>query len=91
MSSFLSEPGPLVRADPARARIEPDRAGLGLDPNNRLRARLAGLVLIDHLYCIISFVAASSRARAKNTTNIKKVSACHDQVKRVCIVLGLLN
>jgi hypothetical protein len=47
--SFLSEPGPLIRAGPARARIEPGRAGLGPGPNNGLRAGLTGLVLIGHL------------------------------------------
>jgi hypothetical protein len=47
----MSEPGPLIRAGPARARIEPGRAGLGPGLNNGLRAGLAGLVLIGHLYC----------------------------------------
>jgi hypothetical protein len=36
--SFLSEPGPLIRTGPARARIELGRAGLGPGPNNGLRA-----------------------------------------------------
>jgi hypothetical protein len=36
--SFLSEPDPLIRA------------GLGPGPNSGLRAGLAGLVLIGHLY-----------------------------------------
>jgi hypothetical protein len=49
MPSFLSEPSPLIRAGPARARIEPGRAGLGPGSNNGLRAGLAGLVLIGHL------------------------------------------
>jgi hypothetical protein len=48
--SFLSKPGPVIRAGPARARLEPGRAGLGPGPNNRLGAGLAGLVLIGHLY-----------------------------------------
>jgi hypothetical protein len=48
--SFLFEPGPLIRAGPAQARIESGRAGLGPGPNNGLRAGLAGLVLIGHLY-----------------------------------------
>jgi hypothetical protein len=34
---------------PARARIEPGRAGLGSGPNSGLRAELAGLVLVGHL------------------------------------------
>jgi hypothetical protein len=45
VSSFLSELGPLIRAGPARARIEPSRAGLGSGPNSGL----AGLLLIGHL------------------------------------------
>jgi hypothetical protein len=48
--SFLSEPGPLIHAGPARARIEPGRAGLGTGSNSGLHAELAGLVLIGHLY-----------------------------------------
>jgi hypothetical protein len=48
--SFLFEPDPLIRAGPARASIEPGRAGLGPDSNNGLRAGLTGLVLIEHLY-----------------------------------------
>jgi hypothetical protein len=64
--SFLSEPGPLIRAWPARARIELGRAGLGPGPNNGLRAGLTGLVLIGHLwefgtaklfFCRVSFYA----------------------------------
>jgi hypothetical protein len=47
--SFLSEPNPLIRVGPARARIEPGCAGLGPDPNSGLRAGLAGLVLIGYL------------------------------------------
>jgi hypothetical protein len=35
--SFLSEPGPLIRAGLARARIEPGRAGLGPSQNSGLR------------------------------------------------------
>jgi hypothetical protein len=50
MPSFLSKPGPLIRAVPARPRIEPGRAGLGPGPNSGLRAELAGIVLIGHLY-----------------------------------------
>jgi hypothetical protein len=49
MPSFLSESGPLIRVEPARARIEPGRAGLGPDQNSGLHAGLAGLVLIGHL------------------------------------------
>jgi hypothetical protein len=48
--SFLSEPGPLIRAGPTRARIEPGRVGLGPSQNNGLRVGLAGLVLIGYLY-----------------------------------------
>jgi hypothetical protein len=48
--SFLSEPGPLIRVGPAQARIKSSRAGLGPGPNSVLRAGLAGLVLIGHLY-----------------------------------------
>jgi hypothetical protein len=48
--SFLSEPSPLIRAGPARARIEPGRARLRPGPNNGLRAGLTYLVLIGHLY-----------------------------------------
>jgi hypothetical protein len=48
--SFLFEPGPLIHAGSSRARIEPGRAGLGPGLNNGLRAGLAGLVLIGHLY-----------------------------------------
>jgi hypothetical protein len=48
--SFLSEPDPLIRAGPARVRIEPGRAGLGPGLNNGLRAGLTSLVLIGHLY-----------------------------------------
>jgi hypothetical protein len=48
--NFLSEPGPLIWVGPARARIEPGRAGLGPEPNSGLCAGLAGLVLIGHLY-----------------------------------------
>ena len=47
--SFLSEPDPLIRVEPARAHIEPGRAGLGPDLNSGLRAGLAGLVLIGLL------------------------------------------
>jgi hypothetical protein len=47
--SFLFEPGPLIRAGPAWAHIEPGRAGLGPSPNSELRTGLAGLVLIGHL------------------------------------------
>jgi hypothetical protein len=46
--SFLFEPGPLIRVGPARARMEPDRAGLGPGLNSGLRVELAGLVLISH-------------------------------------------
>jgi hypothetical protein len=49
MPSFLSEPSPLIRAGPARARIEPGRTRLVPGPNNGLRASLTGLVLIGHL------------------------------------------
>jgi hypothetical protein len=49
VSSFFSEPDPLIRAGPARARIEPGRAGLAPGPNSGLRAGLAGVVLIGHL------------------------------------------
>jgi hypothetical protein len=48
--SFLSDPGPLIRADPTRARIEPNRARLGSCPNSRLRTGLTGIMLIGHLY-----------------------------------------
>jgi hypothetical protein len=48
--SFLSEPGPLIRAGPAWACIEAGRAGLGPGPNNGLRVGLTSLVLIGHLY-----------------------------------------
>jgi hypothetical protein len=48
--SFLSESGPLIRAEPALARLEPGRAGFGPDPNSGLRGGLVGLVLIGHLY-----------------------------------------
>jgi hypothetical protein len=48
--SFLSELGPLIRAGPSRTRIEPGCVGLGPSPNSWLRAGLAGLVLIGHLY-----------------------------------------
>jgi hypothetical protein len=47
--SFLSEPGPLIRAGLAQARIEPGCVELGPGPNSELRAGLAGLVLIGHL------------------------------------------
>jgi hypothetical protein len=50
MPSFLSGLGPLIRAGPARARIEPSRAGLEPGPNSGLHDGLAGLVLIGHLY-----------------------------------------
>jgi hypothetical protein len=48
--SFLFEPGPLIRAGPARTCIESGRAGLGSDPNSGLRVGLAKLVLIVLLY-----------------------------------------
>jgi hypothetical protein len=48
--SFLSEPGSLIRTGPTQARIVPGRVGLGLGSNSELRAGLAGLVLIGHLY-----------------------------------------
>jgi hypothetical protein len=44
--SFLSEPGSLIRVGPARARIEPGRAGLGPGSNSGLHDGLAGLMLI---------------------------------------------
>jgi hypothetical protein len=48
---FRASPPCLVSCpSPTRARIEPGRAGLGLGPNSGLRAGLAGLVLIGHLY-----------------------------------------
>jgi hypothetical protein len=50
MPSFLSEPSLLIRAGPARARIESGRARLRPGPNSGIRAGLAGLVLIGHLY-----------------------------------------
>jgi hypothetical protein len=46
----MSEPGPLIRVGPARARIEPGHAEFEPGPNSGLRAGLAGLVLIGHLY-----------------------------------------
>jgi hypothetical protein len=55
MTSFLSEPGPLIRAGLDRARIESGRAGLGPDPNSGLHAELAGLVLIGRLYLLYLF------------------------------------
>jgi hypothetical protein len=48
--SFLSEPGPLIRAGLPRTRIEPDCVRLGSEPNNGFYAGLAGLVLIGYLY-----------------------------------------
>jgi hypothetical protein len=56
--SFLFEPGLLIHAGLAQARIEPGRAGLRPGPNSGLRAGLAGLVLIGHLYPVM--VNASS-------------------------------
>jgi hypothetical protein len=53
MLSFLSGPGPLIYARTTRACIEPGRAGLGSGPNNELRARLAYLVFIGHLYLLL--------------------------------------
>jgi hypothetical protein len=55
--NFLSEPGPLIRTGPARARIEPGRARFGPGPKSELRAGLAGLVLIGHLYSYDPFPA----------------------------------
>jgi hypothetical protein len=49
----LSEHDPLIRAGPARGRIEPGRAGLEPGPNNGLRAGLTGVVLIGHLYVVV--------------------------------------
>jgi hypothetical protein len=53
--SFLSEPDPLIRAEPARARIELGYAGLGSGLNSGLRVGLTDLVLIGHLYCRLKF------------------------------------
>jgi hypothetical protein len=52
--SFLSEPDPLIRAGPGRARIEPGYVRLGPGPNSGLRAGLAGLVLIGYLYMVVN-------------------------------------
>jgi hypothetical protein len=61
--SFLSELGPLICAGSGRARIEPGRAGLGPGPNSGLRAGLAGVMLIGHLYSQARPCGLGRRAR----------------------------
>jgi hypothetical protein len=78
VSSFLSEPVPLIHARPARTRIELDRVGLGPCPNSGLRAGIAGLVLIGHLYMPLRFFGTLMYASPLTVM----IEECHRHAER---------
>jgi hypothetical protein len=83
--NLLYEPGPLICAGPAQARIESGRAGLGPDSNSGLRAGLTGLVLIGHLYPQVKIFTVTHNHRIGYPSSFRFVIP--SQAKRHCTLV----